>query len=233
METKKQESISPENMRHVIITCETLRNELNDALAKTGISYPVEWLESGLHNTPKVLKTKLDEVLSAVDADRVLLGIGFCGNSIEGIAAGDFELIIPRVDDCISLLIGSVKRRMEISSEYAAYFLTEGWLRGERNIWVEYTYAAEKYGEELAQEMIEMMLGNYRTLGLLDTGVDDISALWDKSEVIAETLNLTRQTIPASTSYLQKLLTGPWPEEEFIVKAPGEKVTMSDLRVFH
>ena len=218
-------------MKNIIVACKTLEAELNEAMSFTRVEYPLLWLESGLHNTPKKLKTKLMEILSEISADRVLLALGFCGNSIEGIRAGDFELIIPRVDDCISLLIGSVKKRLEISNELAAYFLTEGWLRGERNLWVEHRYAVDKYGEEMAQSIAETLYGHYRTLGILDSGVDDMRSLLEKTEIIAETLKLEQRVIPATTAYLRQLLSGPWPEDMFLIKSPGSEVTMADLVV--
>ena len=35
----------------------------------------------------------------------------------------------------------------------------------------------------------------------------------------------------ASNDYLKELLTGPWPEERFIVKEPGEVISLQDLRI--
>ena len=218
-------------MKTVIVACRTLEAELRFAMKKTGIGYPVNWMESGLHNVPKELNTRLQSTLDAIIAQRVLIVLGFCGNSIKGIKTGGFEMIIPRVDDCISLLLGSADIRANISAKHAAYFLTEGWLRGERNLWVEYMHALEKYGEEEAQEIAEMMYGHYRTLCLLDNGVEPIEALTEKTKIIAETLGLDQMVIPASISYIENLLTGPWPEDRFLVKTPWESITAEDLHL--
>lgn len=218
-------------MKTVIAACKTLEDELNFAIHKTGITYPVEWIESGLHNTPKKLNARISELLCRINAERVLLVMGFCGNSIQGIKAGNFELIVPRVDDCISLLIGSLKKRSDVSREYAAYFLTDGWMRGERNLWVEYQYAVHKYGEDEAKNIAELMYGHYRTLGILDVGVNPINPLIESTKIIADTLNLEQKVIPASVSYIEQLLTGPWPEDKFIVKAPEEEITDIDLTI--
>lgn len=51
------------------------------------------------------------------------------------------------------------------------YFMSKGWLQGERNIWVEYLRAREKYGEDTAREIMAMMFGSYQKLGILDTGL--------------------------------------------------------------
>ena len=216
-------------MDTVIIACKTLEDELRIAQNKTGADYPVLWIESGLHNTPKKLNTRLREHLCSVKQMRVLLVMGFCGNAIQDIEVDCFELIVPRVDDCISLLLGSIKERLSVSNEYAAYFLTDGWLRGERNLWVEYLYARDKYGEEEAKSIAKMMFGHYRTLCLLDSGAAPIDALIENSREIAETMNLEQKVIPATISYIEELLTGPWTQERFVIKRSGEKITLNDL----
>ena len=164
-------------MNTAIIACKTIEDELRFAMERTGVDYPVVWLEQGLHNVPDQLKTALQTALDGVGARRVLLAMGFCGNAIRGVAVPAEELIIPRVDDCISLLLGSVQRRLAVSREHSAYFFTEGWLRGERNIWVEHLHMLELYGEELTEELEKDMFGHYKTLGLLDCGIKPVQPL--------------------------------------------------------
>ena len=216
-------------MKTVLVACKTIEDELMLALSKCGVEYPIEWLESGLHSVPKNLNSKLQEILDNIQADRVLVVLGFCGNSIQDIKVGNFEMIVPRVDDCISLLLGSVKARVEVSREHNAYFLTDGWLRGERNVWVEYQRTLEKYGEKRAQSIAKSMFGHYRSLCLLDCGAMPIDKLVEDTKIMAESLNLEQKVIPATVEYIQKLLTGPWPEENFIVKKPGETIVVEDL----
>jgi hypothetical protein len=216
-------------MNTVIVACKTLEAELRYAMEKTGINYTVEWIESGLHNTPKLLTERLQVIFNGIASRRVLVAMGFCGNSVQGVTAGSFELIMPRADDCISILLGSVKARTDISVKHAAYFLTDGWLRGERNLWTEYLYTVDKYGEEEAESIAKMMFANYRTLGLLDSGAESIEQLIEKTKIIAETLGLEQAVFPATTTYLEELLTGPWDESRFLIKAPGETVTSKDL----
>ena len=216
-------------MKTKIIACKTIEDEIICASSQAGVEYPVVWLESGLHNNPKDLNARLQSELNEIDADRVLLAFGFCGNALLGLETGDYTTVIPRADDCISLLIGSNKERSKISAEYAAYFLTDGWMRGERNIWVEYQHSLEKYGQELTDMIMEKMFGHYRTLGLLDSGVIPIEALMESTRVIADTLSLEQKVIPATLSFVGQLLTGPWERDKFIVKPPHTTVTADDM----
>ena len=216
-------------METAIIACKTIEDELHHAMRETGCGYPVVWLESGLHNVPEQLRSAVQDALDGLDAERVLLAMGFCGNSLAGVRARSGEVIVPRVDDCISLLLGSVKRRLEISQEYAAYFFTEGWLRGERNIWVEHQHMLETYGEEITEELEKSMFGHYRTLGLLDCGEKPVEPLIEATKMIADGLHLRQQVIPASVGYLKDLLTGPWPAERFLTVPRGGEITAADL----
>ena len=216
-------------MKTAVIACKTMEDELNFAMERTGSDYPVFWLEQGLHNVPRQLCDAVQTALDGADAERVLLAMGFCGNSLRGLRVPAVELIVPRVDDCISLLLGSVKRRLEISREYSAYFFTEGWLRGERNIWVEHLHMLETYGEELTEELEKSMFSHYRTLGLLDCGIKPVEPLVEGTKMIAEGLHLTQRVIPASAGYLEDLLTGPWPADRFLTVRGEATITDDDM----
>lgn len=217
-------------MKTVIISCRTIEDEVNAAIRLTGVDYPVLWLESGLHNTPALLLERLQELVDSVDAERVLLAMGFCGNSYKGLKLGGFEMIVPRADDCISLLLGGVDKRMAVSRELAAYFFTEGWMRGERNIWEEYKFTVEQYGEEMAETVMEMMYSHYRTIALLDTGVGDMDALAEKVRPLSEALHLEQKRISATLDYFTQLFLGPWDDtERFVRFAPHTTVEESAL----
>lgn len=218
-------------MKTAVIACKIMQDELGYAMEKTGCDYPIVWLEQELHNVPAQLHDAVQQALDQQNAERVLLAMGFCSNAIQGVKVPVEELICPRVDDCISLLLGSVRRRGEIAREYAAYYFTEGWLRGERNIWVEHRHMLEEYGLELTAELEKDMYGNYRTLALLDCGIYPMEPLVEKTREIAEGLHLEQRVIPASVGYLEQLLTGPWPAEKFLTLHRGSAVTAEDLQL--
>ena len=214
-----------------IISCLTLENELKAAMKNTGTDCPVLWLESGLHNTPAKLNARLCEEIGKIKADRIILAMGFCGNSLPGIRSEMAEIIVPRVDDCISLLLGGMQARKKISSESPSYFLTEGWLKGERNLWVEYQYSVDKFGKEEADAIAQMMYGHYRTLALLDTGISPAEELWEKTEQIEKTLHLERKIVPGTLARLEELLTGPWDAERYLILPPGKAAAQADMKL--
>lgn len=213
-----------------IIACSMVREELQQAMADTACTYPVTWLDAGLHNYPERLNQTLQRALDQVTGyDRVLLCYGFCGNSIAGIHAGDFEVILPKADDCLTILLGSQKRRLEISQDGGTYFLTKAWIHGERNLLTEYRYAVEKYGEKRGKRIFATMFGHYKQLGLLDTGCDPMEEVSEEAQDMADLLELPCRRIPASIQRLRDLLTGPWPPEWFLHLVPGEALTEGRL----
>lgn len=218
-------------MKTVIVCCKTIERELALATTRTGVDYPVIWLESGLHNVPTQLNARLQHELDHLskDIDRVLLGFGYCGNSIAGLKTGDFHLIVPRVDDCITLLLGSYQRRLQITKEEGTYFLTEGWLKGERNIWEEFLHARKRYGEKRAQQIFCSMLAHYSRLAVVDTGTCDLEQLLPTTEMIAAELGLRHQLLSGSLTLLERLLTGPWNDAAFLTVSPFSTITAQQL----
>lgn len=213
-------------MKIAIISCRTIELEVTKAMQETGLDCPVSWVDSGLHDVPKKLHAALQELLDSIQADRVILALGFCGNSIEGLTAGNYELVFPKVDDCISLLLGSMDNRRQYRR---TYFLTRGWLEGERNIYEEYKHTLRRYGPEVGREIMEMILGQYRDLAILDTGTVDYPALLEETAPIAEALHLRQVPVPATDVLLKQLLTGPWPEDKFCVLPPYGTIRISGM----
>jgi Protein of unknown function (DUF1638) len=213
----------------VIIACRTIADELRVALGETGCTHPVLWIESGLHLRPDSLRIRLQQELDHIgNVSQALLAFGYCGNALLGLRAGDFRLIFPRVDDCITLMLGSGSRRNAIGREYGTYFLTKGWLDFERNIWVEYQETVRRHGKEKADRIFKVMLRHYQRLGVIDTGAYDLGIFLEQVRDIGDALALKPQVIPGTLDYLKKLLTGPW-DEDFIMIHPGETVTVEHI----
>ncbi|MBD5161918.1 MAG: DUF1638 domain-containing protein [Oscillibacter sp.] len=216
-------------MKTEIIACQTIRRELLAAAGNLGCTYPIHWIESGLHNVPAMLHDTLQKALDdCAGCERVLLAFGFCGNAAAGLHSDTAELVLPRVDDCISLLCGSVERRVGFRE---TYFFTEGWLSGERTIWHEFSHAAARYGEERAKRIFQSMLRNYRHCALLDTGCFPIEPAEKEVRRIAQALGLEFCSIEGTIAYLERLLSGPWEPEAFVVVPPGATLPQSQLRL--
>lgn len=219
-------------MSTVIIACQTISDEVNMAIAETGVKYPVIWVESGLHNYPESLREKLQDLVSRItNVENIILCYGYCGNSLLGLRSSVARLIVPRVDDCISLLLGSYEKREALSREMVSYFLTRGWIVNENNIIKEFERCVERYGRKRAERVLKIMLEHYRRLVLIDTGaypLDD--ACLAKSYEIANLMGLKHQVVRGSIGLLKQLLTGPW-DDNFVVLEPGEELSLDYFRL--
>jgi len=214
---------------NIIIACQTLRDEVEKALQETGINYPVIWIDSGLHNYPDKLRTKLQEQIDRIsNVENIILVFGYCGNALSGIYAKTAKLILPQVDDCISLLLGSVARRLELTEETKAYFLTRGWVIYENNILKEYQRCLEKYGQEKAKRIFKSMLVYYKKLMVLDTSAYPLEEVLEKAQEFADNVGLEQQVVSGTLEYLKKLLTGPW-DEDFVVLPPGQVLSLEEF----
>lgn len=211
--------------REVIVACHALQMEIERVQEDSGITRPIVWVDRGLHNFPDRLREVVQEALDGLhDVDRVLLGYANCGNAITGIWARDFEIVMPKVDDCISLLFGSQEAREAYSEEHKSMFMTEGWMDADHSIVQEYEYMVEKWDKETADVITEQMYAHYRTMTYLDTGLYDIGALKEKTKVICDVADLETRVHPVGLGYIEQLVCGPWTEDRFTRIAPNTKI---------
>lgn len=208
-------------MRTILVTCETIEDEVRDALARLGLDYKVIWLEGGLHNSPGRLRDKLQEVLDEADGhcEQLILTLGYCGGGVSGLSTGDYSTVLPLADDCLSLLLGSMAARRAASSP-PTYFLTEGWMRHENNVVDSYNATVEKYGLDKADRINKIMLSNYKRFGLVDTGVYDLDKAAGKVAPLAARMDLWIETLPAEANWLERLLTGPYDDPDIFMVLP-------------
>lgn len=122
-------------MKTVILCCASLEKEVRLAMARKEISYPLHILTDNNHDVPNRLREAIQRELDGIrDADRVLMAFGTCGGAMVGLRTGNFQLILPRVDDCLSLLMGSMEQRYAALQGGFGIFLTESWLSSSRSM---------------------------------------------------------------------------------------------------
>ncbi|WP_371381287.1 DUF1638 domain-containing protein [Sporomusa aerivorans] len=216
-------------VKTVILACQTIKDELELVMKASALIYPVVYLESGLHNSPDLLRDKVQEQVDALDADIILMAFGCCGNGLVGIKSAKAKLVIPRIDDCITMLLGSTETRRSIPNAISTYFLTKGWLDPAGNIMWSYLSWVERYGEQKALRIVKKMLNNYTRFMIIDTGAYKIENILPAIRDSCEKFNMHYDVIPGSLHLLRKLLTPvPW-ESEFIVCNPGQEITIYDF----
>lgn len=224
-------------MRTALIACKTLEKEITSVLEHEDVNIgQVYYVPSGLHNTTSRLQEAVREQMRKLEGqkiDRLLLCFGLCGNVVEGLETGDYETVLPKTDDCITLLLGSPERRKQLDETKRGYFLTEGWLQGEANIHKEYMDTVELYGRETADEIYEQMLHGYRYLTLIDTKQPDFAAFMREGERIAKDLKLTPLVTEGDLTWLKQYLSEDMEtlmmEDKVVIYPPHSKMSFMDF----
>jgi len=163
----------------------------------------------------------------------VLLGYGLCGNGLEGLEAGRHTLVIPRADDCITLLLGSHQAYANAQRDRpGTYYLTRGWLEVGAHPLGEYQALVERFGRDNADHVADTLFGNYTHLCLLaSTPADLASARAEAREVAdfcARRWDMSYEERIGSDALLTRLLDAPKNldalGEDFVVVPPGGRV---------
>lgn len=208
-------------MKTVAIACQTIEDELKAIYNTLTDPFPIVWVESGLHNFPSQLKVRIQQEIDKIGGvENILLLFGYCGNSIEGLVAAQARLVVPRVEDCISLLLGGDQIRQALSRKTPAFYLTDGWLRYEKNIYWEYEKCLEKYGEDRSLRIFRAMFAHYSTLNFIDTGSYDLEPVMKRTVEFASKLNLKQGIVPGTLKLITKAFLEEW-DEDFLIVPPG------------
>lgn len=213
------------NARRKIIACATVAEELR--LMGAPEDEMLE-LEFGLHVYPEKLRETLQMEIDAVPGEGdIVLGYGLCSNAAVGLVSRSHRIIIPRVDDCIALFLGSRQEHLRrLHEEPGTYFLTKGWIKAAELPINDYLRLVEKYGEERAMRVTRVMLANYKRVVLINTGNYLLDEFRAAARSMADTLELNYEEIPGSNRMLRAMLDGAW-DSEYVVVEPGEETTLS------
>jgi hypothetical protein len=214
-----------------IIACKTVIEEMKELIppALESIS-----LDSGLHLRPDKLRGELQAIIDEITADTetIILGYGLCSMGVIGLRATHSTLIIPRLDDCVAMFLGSRRAyKRELSQEPGTYFISKGWIEAEITPLDELKMMEARYGKRRAELVMKRMLQNYKRLAFIDMGYKDRNKYRQFSRRAAKELGLSYEEIKGTRELLTKICIGPW-DGEFVVAPPGHKIRLEDFKLF-
>jgi hypothetical protein len=201
---------SSERSPIVVVSCQVLQDLLANLLPD-GLAQQVTFMDYGLHQVPGQMAGALQEVLDGLEQPSlVVLGYGLCGTGLKGLKAGPHTLLVPRVDDCISLLLGSYRAYMrEFQAVPGTYYLSKGWLESGSHPLKEYQEYVPRYGEKEAMWLMDQQYQHYERLILVAHDRADLETYRPQALEIArfcERWGMRYEEMLGSDRYVRRLV---------------------------
>jgi len=217
--------------RTIVLACATVIEEMLPIIPP---EMHHEVFDFGLHINPQKLKETLQAAINEVkeDIDTIILGYGLCSQAMIGIKSERCTVVVPRVDDCIAIFLGSLdKYKQQTKNEPGTYYLTKGWIEVGDTPFKEHEETIKRYGEKRAEKIFRIMMANYKRLALINTRQYEIDKYREYTQNTAQKFNLRYEEIQGSNDLIVKMLNGDW-AEEFVVVGPGEAITYNHFYPF-
>jgi hypothetical protein len=227
----------PKNLPVVVIACRVFQG-LFERYLPDGLAETVIYKDYGLHRLPKGIQHTLqDEIDNIEEESLIVLGYGLCGNGIAGVRSGKHTLLIPCVDDCIAMLLGSHQAYMQqFQTVPGTYYLSKGWLESGSQPLKEYQECIEKYGKENAEWIMDQQYRNYRRLVFVAHGRRDLEEYRPQAREVAQFCrrwNMEYEEILGSDWYVRRLvdvaLDPARADEDFVLIHPGGQIRLEQF----
>lgn len=216
----------------VIIACSSLSEYIEYAQKKVGTDHPVYYLDRKYHRDPAEMRSKVIEMIGRLpeDTETVLVAMGFCGGSWDGVRA-PFRMVLPRVDDCVSLLLqtGDLPISDLKLPKHLYVRALEPSTESFKRIFDSLTSDKD---EETKRRYHEDWKRCYDCISIIDTGINDC-----RREDYFETVKMDADWLDAKTEYvsggahlIEKLLRGEW-DEQFLVLEPNTAVSKEKMLI--
>ena len=196
-------------MKIGIVACNVIKREIDKLLPDFPEVTQIIYLDGALHidsaNLKEAVKSSVTAMKECVDV--VFLGYGYC-QSLKGIEEElDVPVVLPQLDDCISLLLTPERYAEEIRKEVGTWFITPGWaaINAEMIIKGLQLDRVVKYGKD-PMDMAKRLFTHYRRGLLIDTGVEDDLDFTALSEAFCHDFNLIMDKTTSNLSLLREWL---------------------------
>ena len=148
-----------------------------------------------------------------------------------GLVAKKSRMVIPRVDDCIAMFLGSQdERRRQLQAEPGTYFLTAGYIGDDvGSPWSDAERMRQKYGAERAEKLVKRMVQHYTRMAYIRMpNATTIEADREYTKQVAARFDLRFEEIEGTPRILEQLMSQQW-DENFVVLEPGRAISAADF----
>lgn len=233
-----------------VVGCSIFKNEIDFLKSEISSNLEFYWLPQRLHNTPLELRRLIQGEIDSIDEsnkpyDAIVLLYGLCSKGTIGTSSKKYMLVIPKVQDCIAILLGSNERyRVHFNEKPGTYWFTRGWIEtgfrpGKRSkhegvfdpYKERYKEYRKKFSDEISRYLInewdQKWIKNYTTLAFISWGMKGELRLRKLAEENADNLGLQFENLRGNTGLLLNLLNGNWGEGTYLKVEPGFKILPS------
>lgn len=220
-------------MDTVVLTCSSLKNFVDSVQRKLGTYYEVYVIDRLYHVEPEKMKEVVAECISRIpkETDTLLVAMGFCGGVWDHVSF-DRRVVIPRVDDCVSLLLHTDDAYHPNLKEAGHLYLYEN--RPDDfsalSLMRDYSSVDQEFAGIDKDFLFHMWFDNYHSMDIIDTGMNDCysEAYVQAAQENADMINASLGYVQGSVRILEKLLSGNW-DEQFLVAEPGHVIRHGDF----
>ncbi len=229
-----------------IFSCRVFTRELSYFIAKSKNIVDVTYLPQGLHESPQLLKSELNAAIKKFHdqvenwqrrrkPDYLALCFGLCSESIVGVEAIDIPIVVPRVDDCIGVYLGSEQRYLECFEKYkGTYWAFPSWVESTPSTDDNYLdimrakYMERHDDEDVVDALMELeeeMISNYQNVGYITSPLAaDPKGSLEHAQHYAKRNGWNLIELEGDLSLMQQLVDGPWDEDKFLIVPPKHKI---------
>jgi N-methylhydantoinase A/oxoprolinase/acetone carboxylase beta subunit len=236
-------------MHLAVVGCSIFKNEIDFLKPRIRSKLDFFWLPQRLHNKPLELRSMVQDEIDDIDGSGkpyhgIVLLYGLCSKGTMGISSRKHRMVIPKMQDCIGMLLGSNEAyASHFREKPGTYWFTKGWIEtgfdpGKKSryegVWdpykERYREYRKKFTEEISQYLInewdQRWIKNYTTLAFIDWGLEKGHSLKKRAEESAKSLGLEFENIKGNPELVLDLLNGKW-DSRFLIVDPGSKVVPS------
>jgi hypothetical protein len=234
-------------MKLKCLACDVLARPLYLAAAHSPHIVDIELFPRGLHNTPAILRGRLQERIDAAAGqgyDAVVMAYGLCGQATAGLVAREKPVVVPRAHDCITLFLGGRERYdAQFEQQPGTYWYALDYMERDDGTGgsmglgagagtegqAVYEQYVEKYGKDNADYLMEVMgqwQAHYKRAAFVDMGVGDGSKVERMAQDDAGRRGWAFEKVAGDMALVRRLLFGDW-AEDFLVLEPGQSLAMT------
>lgn len=233
-------------MFYKLIGCKIMEREIASVTYNCKNYVDVTLIQQKLHSRPSKLHAVLQEEIDMIDQeahrysnhvtdrpyDAILLGYGLCAGIIENLQSEKYPIVIPKVHDCISLLLGSREAYDAYYKDHTGtFYYSPGFVEIDDvpnmdNRWERrYLFHLNRHkgNERKARRLVEIeksLTASYTGAAYIHWDELDFPEYEKKVQSMTEEKGWTFSRLEGNNSFLRKLVDGDWNEEEFLVVPP-------------